>query len=120
MRRPDLPASDRPGDGPASPSRDNLAERQVRLPDGHPSSPAAERWPDVDPDYAETGAEPDEPESGAEDPAGELGRERGESRPRPGPDLGAVAGAATAREPYRPWFADGGPAEPWFAAEPEP
>jgi hypothetical protein len=123
-------ASDRPAAGSFDGDRDDLAGRLARLPDGHPSSPrdpAGEPGPDdVAPEDAaaedlgpadqDAGAELDEP--GPEDDEPSAGT--GGDLPRPpagGPGLRPLGGGG-AGDPYRPWFADGGPGEPWFAAEP--
>ena len=117
-------AADRPEAGSFDGDRDDLAGRLSRLPDAHPSSPrdpageperddlAAE---DAGLDEPESDADPEEPGPDGEEQSGEPGPDGpGSSAGRPG--LRAVGGAGP-RDPYRPWFADGGPGQPWFAAD---
>jgi len=114
---------DRPEPGSFRTDQDNLAGRLSRLPDGHPSSPRAE-WRERGPDELEppdAAQEPDDPGAEPPGPADDLDpvpRERGVPLPRSGSRPTGDA-ARAAREPYRPWFTDGGPAEPWFAAGPD-
>jgi hypothetical protein len=123
-------ASDRPAAGSFDRDRDDLAGRLSRLPDGHPSSPrdlAGEPGPeDVAPEDSEpedlgpadpaADAELYEPGPEGDEPSAETGGDLPRSAAgRPG--LRPLSGGGP-REPYRPWFADGGPGEPWFAAEP--
>jgi hypothetical protein len=158
-------SADRPGAGDIHDEatlpweRDDLAERQLRLPRDHPSAPTAGRGPRP----AEGADEPDEWWAGAEIKPGTDGRERagadagrpedagsepseldedaagneadagederteagggGEPARAPGHHFGhGGAGelhAGGGRDPYRPWFATGGPGEPWFAAGPD-
>jgi hypothetical protein len=118
-------ASDRPGAGSFDGDRGDLAGRLARLPDAHPSSPrdpAGEPGPD---DVAAEDAGPDElgPEADLEEPGPDGEEESGEPGTEvPGPSVSRpglrAAGGAGPRDPYRPWFADGGPGQPWFAADP--
>jgi hypothetical protein len=113
-------AADRPGAGSSDGDRDDLAGRLSRLPDAHPSSPrdqAGELEPD---DVAGEDAAPDELEP-AGDPA-EPGPDDKEPPAEPGPDgsgpsVSRPGGGSGPRDRYRPWFADGGPGQPWFAAD---
>lgn len=129
MRLPDRPEAGPIDAGASARGRDNLDERLSRLPDGHPSSPRSaheDLGPDGsqadDLDLDQDGAEPPEPDTG-EPGTGEPGTEEpgtgGDAGPQvptaPAPRL--TAGRARAGEAYRPWFADGGPADPWFAAD---
>jgi hypothetical protein len=85
----------------------------------------------ADADGAENaGAEPgelDEDAAGSEADAGEDERSDagGGGQPERAPGhhsgrggAGELAGGGS-RDPYRPWFATGGPGEPWFAAGPD-
>jgi hypothetical protein len=82
---------------------EDLKQRLERLPAGHPSSlddedPADEGW--AEGDRAD--------EDRADSAVGQSARH--EAGRRPGPDR---------REPYRPWFASGDSADPWFSADPD-
>ena len=149
MRSADRPGAGDMDDEATLPwERDGLAERLLRLPPGHPSaSHEPDEWwagtpvkpgndgreraaadadvpedarsepADFDQDAADT---KDDAGDGEEtDPGGGGGQQARTSahdsgRPRAG-ELGGGAG----RDPYRPWFATGGPAEPWFALGPD-
>ena len=121
MRSPDRPEAGAFDPGGSGPGRDNLAERLSRLPDSHPSSPRAEqegRGPDdqgSDADLEDPG--PDDAGPPGPDPDDEPGLD---VPPASGtrPAFRPAGGGGGARDAYRPWFADGGPADPWFAADP--
>lgn len=120
MRLPDRPEAGAFDTGASGPGRDDLAERLSRLPDNHPSGLRDEpegRGPDEpgpDADLEDTGPDEDGPPGpDPDDEPGPDGPAATGARPAFGP-----AGAAGGQDPYRPWFAGGGPAEPWFAAEP--
>jgi hypothetical protein len=139
MRRPDLRGEYRPLDGqdPLGTAPGRLAElrqRLERLPPGHPSSPERDRGHEArdragelegtaDPDAggdlkAGNDLEADGDLDGEEERdrpgrAGEEGGPAGDGQLASGLDLSQIR----EHEPYRPWFTDGGPAQPWFAGE---
>ena len=85
---------------------EDLKQRLERLPAGHPSSlddedPADEGW-------AEGRSAGRGGRTGPDRPAGLAGGH--EAGCLPGPDR---------HEPYRPWFASGDSADPWFSADPD-
>ena len=85
---------------------EDLKQRLERLPAGHPSSlddedPADEGW--AEGQSAGRGGR-----TGPDRPAGLAGGH--EAGRLPGPDR---------HEPYRPWFASGDSADPWFSADPD-
>jgi hypothetical protein len=61
----------------------------------------------ADPDQPDDPDDPDQP--GSDPPGGPEPASRAAGRPSAG---GAMGG----REPYRPWFTDGGGGDPWFVA----
>jgi hypothetical protein len=142
MRWTDLPPDSGAADGRASAlSRgewDELRRRLERLPDGHPSRPdgdpgatAVEGFADedladmnlADENLADEGSVrpgPIDPRDGK--PVGPQRGTRGPASPdaghaQPG-GLGDLGGRGE-REPYRPWFTEGGSPEPWFAIQPD-
>lgn len=143
MRWTDLPAdhgaADTGGSGLRRAEWERLRQRLQRLPDGHPSSPDDD-GPEAeagDGDGRQVTVRGGGPETGEHGPADSGDRERdrgherggGSGRPgaspgpsrrrgdgRPGGDGSWLAGAGPS-QPYRPWFASGEPAEPWFTAE---
>jgi hypothetical protein len=135
MRWTDLPPDREPAgaDAPVLPRRewDDLRQRLERLPPGHPSRPGDEGGAEeyradqipADRDQAEGGgtgqsraAEGGSPgRRGVKDDDPGRHGEPG-AQPERGPGTGAVPGR---REPYRPWFTEGGSPQPWFAADPE-
>jgi len=98
---------------------EDLKQRLERLPAGHPSSlddedPADEGWAEGDL------ADEDRTDSAAGQAAGRSGR-TGPDRPAglaDGHEAGRLPGPDR-REPYRPWFASGDSADPWFSADPD-
>lgn len=87
---------------------EDLKQRLERLPAGHPSSlddedPADEGWAEGDRESAGRG--------------GQTGPDRSARLPR-GHEAGWGPGPGQ-REPYRPWFASGDSADPWFSADPD-
>jgi hypothetical protein len=130
MRWTDLPPDSGPADGRASAlprgEWEELRRRLERLPDGHPSRPddvagttAAEELAD-DEGGPPGRPEPVDPGDGGQAEPQRLTRDRGAAdggHARPG-GLGDLGGRGE-REPYRPWFTEGEPPEPWFAAEPD-
>jgi hypothetical protein len=141
MRWTDLPAGSSAADARAPGLRraewEQLRRRLERLPAGHPSSPDDDgpeaEAPDADDPDAEVldgdagNGQPgpadghdrdrDRPDDRGRGPGGER-RDRGTGTSRPGGDRQPLA-AAGPREPYRPWFVSGEPADPWFTAEAE-
>ena len=140
MRWTDLPADGGAADARASALQraewQQLRQRLERLPAGHPSSPDDDgpeaQAPDddgpeadvLDDDRGTAGLKPAGADDRGRERPGDRGRGPGSGRPgrgdspsRPGGDSQPLAGAGP-REPYRPWFASGEPAEPWFTAEP--
>jgi hypothetical protein len=111
MRWTDLPRDREPADDREGPvvqrgEWEDLKQRLERLPAGHPSSlddedPADEGW--AEGQSAGRGGR-----TGPDRPAGLAGGH--EAGRLPGPDR---------HEPYRPWFASGDSADPWFSADPD-
>lgn len=137
MRWTDLPADGGAADAGVSGLRraqwEQLRQRLERLPAGHPSSPDDDGpEADADDDGPQADVLEGDPETtGADDghgrdrdgPADPVPGE-GSARPgrrgaasRPGGGDTRAAGAIGRGEPYRPWFASEGSAEPWFAAD---
>jgi hypothetical protein len=137
MRWTDLPRDCEPADGRESAlSRgdwEKLRRQLEQLPDGHPSRPGDE--PDAtavedlaverraDQDLAGEGSgRPGPVDRQDAEPCDPQRRTRGPGHAdtghaKPG-GLGDLGGRGE-REPYRPWFTEGGSPEPWFAAEPD-
>ena len=134
---------DRPEAGNLDSRQRDLAERLLRLPDGHPSSPRGDWTPapgedadsvrehgaaelgsaDAAPPERIAGDEPDSDEAPTEedqvaaDPVADDPAARGPSAPArlAGQDAGGDGGDG-GHDPYRPWFAGDSAPEPWFAA----
>jgi hypothetical protein len=129
MRWMDLPPDPGPADGRASAlprgEWEELRRRLERLPEGHPSRPDDARGAATAEDPGdEGGAPPGRPEP--VDPGGKETDPERRTRGRGAADGGhpraagpGNLGAPGDREPYRPWFTEGEPPEPWFAAEPD-
>jgi len=111
MRWTDLPGDREPADDREGPvvqrgEWEDLKQRLERLPAGHPSSLEDEDPPDEG--WAEGQSAGRGERTGPDRPAGLAGAH--EAGRLPGPDR---------REPYRPWFASGDSADPWFSADPD-
>jgi hypothetical protein len=129
MRWTDVPPDPGPADGRASAlprgEWEELRRRLERLPEGHPSRPddaagtaAIEEQADESGDLPGP-PEPVAPGDGEDAEPHRRARGRGAAdsgHARPG-GLGDLGGRGE-REPYRPWFTDGEPPDPWFAGEP--
>jgi hypothetical protein len=124
MRWTDLPRDREPADDREGPvvqrgEWEDLKQRLERLPAGHPSSLDDE-------DRAEAGwaegdrADEDRPDGAASQSAGRGGPDRPDrpARLAGGHEAGRLPGRDR-REPYRPWFASGDSADPWFSADSE-
>jgi hypothetical protein len=133
--------ADRVGDltaGREYPARsDDLAERLMRLPVGHPSAGADEPagdepganglddgWGEIDQSKSDLGDDLGQDDTGCGDDTGSGdagGAAAARARqPRPAPDTSAWGERVgpSARTPYRPWFGADGASDPWFAAGP--
>ena len=96
---------------------EDLKQRLERLPAGHPSSLHDED--PVDEDRADDDRADDEDRAGGADDqsAGRTGPDR-PARLAGGHEAGRLPGPDR-RDPYRPWFASGDSADPWFSVDPD-
>jgi hypothetical protein len=138
MRWTDLPADSGAADAGVSglgrSEWQQLRQRLERLPAGHPSAPDDDGPPAEEPDEDGSQGEALDGDPGSAEAAdghdrdggrpADPGRGERSARParphgssRPGGGDTQAAGALGRAEPYRPWFASGDSAEPWFATD---
>jgi hypothetical protein len=124
LRLPDAhPSSPASGDRVGGRGPDEWSDGEPGA-DGEPESEAEPGWgeaepaPDLEPDPAELAGAEDALAAGDQDPSGEGHRAAGPAGWLAGL-AGGTGGGRGRRAGYRPWFADGGPSQPWFAVGPD-
>jgi len=99
---------------------EDLKQRLERLPPGHPSSLHDEDRGDEDRAEDDRADDEDRADGADDQSAGRSGR-TGPDRPTRlagGHEAGRLPGPDR-RDPYRPWFASGDSADPWFSVDPD-